>query len=208
MSSLSDPSGWSIAAVAAALLALAGGCSTQTAGVGRGDSGADATLTIEAGGCLALIESHPSEGASHIVCTGPASYQTVPPSSGNHYPKWPDFHTYDQPVPWGNLVHALEHGAVVIVYNCPQGCADEVARAQALIDQLPADPLCTPPDVRRVILAPDPTLPAAIRWAASAWTWTLRAPCFDEAPLRTFVSQHYGQGSEATCAELHAPLCP
>jgi hypothetical protein len=195
------------ATAASALLAL--GCSTQASGVGRVDSGAAAaTQMIEAGGCVAVIESHPNEGAAHIPCAGPAIYQTAPPSSGNHYPKWPDYHTYDLPVPWGNLVHALEHGAVVIGYNCPQGCADEVARAQALIDRLPADPLCAPPDLRRVILAPDPTLPAELRWAASAWTWTMRAPCFDELPLQTFIDDHYGQGSEATCAELHAPLCP
>ena len=62
---------------------------------------------------------------------------TKPPSSGNHYPIWPDYQTYDKPVPWGHLMHAMEHGAVIIVYNCPGGCPDEVAAAQAIIDQPP-----------------------------------------------------------------------
>ena len=73
---------------------------------------------------------------------------------------------------------------------------------------MPIDSFCEAPDSRRVILAPDPTLPSDVRWAASAWTWTLRAPCFSEDAFATFVSDHYGHGREATCVELHAPLCP
>ena len=43
-----------------------------------------------------------------------------------------------------------------------------------------------------MILAPDPTLP--VRWAASAWTWTLRADCFDETAFRQFYADHYDHG--------------
>jgi hypothetical protein len=183
------------------------------AGVVDGGDATDATV-VEGGACSAVIENHPDEGATHIPCTTATSYATSPPSSGNHYCVWADYRTYTAPIPWGHLVHALEHGAVVIVYNCPGGCPDEVTQAQVFIDNLPVDPLCAGTDERRVILAPDPTLD--VRWAASAWTWTLRAPCFDQAGFATFLRDHYGHGREATCAEWNVdpsqycsnpPLC-
>jgi hypothetical protein len=167
---------------------------------GAGPAAGPTSMFTGDGGCMAVIEHHPVEGCTHISCPAVLSYRTSPPSSGNHYPVWPDYHTYAEPVPWGNLVHALEHGAVDIVYNCPEGCADEVAAAQALIDALPIDPLCSGSDRRRVILAPDPTLDT--RWAAAAWTWTLRADCFLPDAFAAFARDHYGQGREGTCAEL------
>ena len=103
-------------------------------------------------------------------------------------------------------MHGLEHGAVEIVYNCgSEGCPDEVARAQAFIDGLPLDsPGC--PSTRRVILAPDPTLP--VRWAATAWTWTLRADCFDETAFNQFYVDHYDHARKAFAdGAPYANLC-
>ena len=95
-------------------------------------------------------------------------------------------------------MHSLEHGAVVLWYNCPEGCADEVAQAQAFIDALPADPLCAGTSARqRAVLVPSPALGS--RWAASAWGWTLTASCFDAAVVGDFFTAHYGQGPEALC---------
>jgi Protein of unknown function (DUF3105) len=139
--------------------------------------------------------SHPEEGANHVVACSTACYGTVPPSSGNHYPIWPVYKAYDQPVPWGFLVHGLEHGAIVVVYNCPCDCPEEVAAAKAWIAGLPTDGSCGEPP--RVVLAPDPTLD--VRWAASAWGWTLRAATFDPAAFQTFFSAHYDHGRESIC---------
>jgi hypothetical protein len=177
---------------------------------GAADTGADpdagdASVSDAARACEVQIAQHPDEGANHVNCTPVPTYKTKPPSSGNHYPSWADFKTYDKPVPWGHLVHSLEHGAVVIVYNCPGGCPDEVAAAQAMIDALPVDVLCTGSDKRRVILAPDPTLD--VRWAAAAWTWTLRASCFDTAAFSDFAKAHYNHAGENFCSELHEPFC-
>jgi hypothetical protein len=178
--------------------------------VGGGDSqgrdALDAPGRIDGGACTAVVAQHPEEGFQHLTCPAPLAFGTVPPSSGNHYGEWADFHTYPSPVHWGNLMHSMEHGAVVIVYNCPGGCPDEVSAAQVFIDNLPADPLCTDVDARRVILAPDPTLD--VRWAAAAWTWTLRADCFDHDAFAAFVRDHYAQGRENFCTELHTALCP
>ena len=204
---------WPAAAASLLLLMVfaGGGCGSGRA---LGDGGVvdrtpqepmplDATVIIDAdtdaevadgGTCASIVESHPDEGAQHIACTSPATYLSEPPSSGNHYPVWAAYQSYAAPVPWGNLVHSLEHGAVVIVYNCPGGCPDEVAGAQAWIDALPPDPVCGD---NRVVLAPNPTLP--VRWAASAWTWTLRADCFDDAAFTQFFTDHYDHGLEVIC---------
>jgi hypothetical protein len=177
-----------------ALLAGCGGSSP------RRDAAIADAVTVDGPQCASLIEQHAEEGFYHISCTSETNYQTNPPSSGNHFNCWPEYRTFDTPVPWGNLVHALEHGAIVIVYNCPtdggtNGCPDEVAHAQAFIDALPPDAACTQ---RRVILAPDPTL-QDVKWAASAWTWTLRANCFDDAAFTQFFTDHYDHGREVIC---------
>jgi hypothetical protein len=180
---------------------------TEPAPVDAGGDGADGPATVDGAQCTAVIEQQANEGASHILCTSPTNYVSQPPSSGNHFGCWPEYRTFDVPVPWGNLVHGLEHGAVVIVYNCgSEGCPDEVARAQTFIDSLPFDsPDC--PSTRRVILAPDPTL--LVRWAATAWTWTLRADCFDETAFRQFYTDHYDHAPESICSggAPYANLC-
>ena len=183
----------------------------EPAPVDTGGDNAD-TTTVDGATCAVVIEQHPQEGAQpyavHVPCTSQTNYQTVPPSSGDHFQCWPEYRVFDVPVPWGNLMHGMEHGAVVIVYNCGgagQECLDEVARAQAFIDGLPPDTDCG--SGHRVILAPDPTLP--VRWAAAAWTWTLQADCFDETGFTQFYADHYGHGREIVCSggAPYANLC-
>jgi hypothetical protein len=184
-----------------------GAAGTGAAGTGAAGTGAAGTGAAGTGvtACTPVAAQHPDEGAFHVACTPVPTYGTKPPSSGNHYAIWADYKTYDKPVPWGHLMHSMEHGAVVIVYNCPSGCPTEVAAAQAMIDTLPLDAGCTAPTKRRVILAPDPTLD--VRWAASAWTWTLRASCFDAPAFKKFATDHYAKTAENFCDELHEPLC-
>ena len=74
-----------------------------------------------------------------------------------------------------------------------------MAAAQAWIDALPADAPgsgCAG-DRPRIVLAPDPTLD--VRWAAAAWTWTLRSCTFDEVMFRQFFDEHYDHGGEVIC---------
>jgi hypothetical protein len=156
------------------------------------------------------VASHPIEGAQHVPICSPITYATNPPSSGDHYPSWADYRTYDRPILRGFWVHSLEHGAVVITYNCPGGCSAEVAAAQAFIDGLPTD--CGPM-ARRVILTPDPDLD--VRFAASAWGFTLRANCFDRDAFSSFFAAHYDHAPESICGggtdptELCGPsICP
>jgi hypothetical protein len=146
------------------------------------------------GTCAPVVESHPIEGANHMPVCSPLTFGSNPPSSGNHYAIWAAYQTYDRAIARGFWVHSLEHGAVVITYNCPGGCADEVTAAKAFIDSLPSDCGSTP---RRIILTPDPELD--VRFAASAWGYTLRANCFDREAFSAFHDAHYDHGPESIC---------
>lgn len=172
--------------------AAGGGLGSGSGGAGQG-GGAGASCAPPEPAALG-VSQRADEGAAHAPNCDRVCYRTVPPSSGTHYPTWAAYKVYDAPVPWGFVVHGLEHGAVAVVYNCPDGCADEVAVARGWIATLQDKLGCTPP---RVILAPDPTLD--VRWAASAWGWTLRAETFDEPAFTDFFNAHHGTG-ENTCS--------
>jgi hypothetical protein len=144
-----------------------------------------------------IIESPPASAIHEERCTE-ITYSTTPPSGGDHYANWSQFQTYDYPVPVGFLVHNLEHGAIVFWYDCPEGCADEVAEVQAFIDGQPVDPLCESFSAdRRALLVPYPGLGA--RWAASAWGYALVADCFDSVEFGAFYTDHYGRAPESLC---------
>jgi hypothetical protein len=171
------------------------GCGGLGSNNGRTTSDAQ-VQTADGHACNVVVASQPSGGHLHSSDCDPLTFASNPPSSGTHYPDWAKYKTYSAPVPWGFLVHCLEHGAIDIVYNCPDGCPDEVSQAQSLIDGLAPDPGCGAP--MKIVLAPDPSLD--IRWAASAWTWTLRTTCFDKQAFASFIAAYYqGPDTEAAC---------
>jgi len=191
--------GWGVTA----LVALVAACSNETASPPV-DPEADASYVASAavGPCAAIMQRHPIEGQTHVATCSYVKYQTNPPSSGDHYSVWGAFTTYTEPLPEGFWVHDLEHGAIVLTYNCPGGCDDEVAAAQAMIDAYPDDPICTQSGgtVRhRFVMTPDPGLD--VRFAASAWGWTLRANCFDKDAFLAFARARYGFGPEVLCQD-------
>ena len=180
-----------------AALLFSANCGSDT-GIHASSDGFDASA-IDGSLCSAVVQGQANGGHLHTAkdCD-PVTYQTNPPSSGTHYPDWAKYKTYTSPVPWGFLVHDLEHGAIVIVYNCPEGCADEVAQAQALIDGLAPDKSCGAAPMK-IVLAPAPDL--NVRWAAAAWTWTLQAACFDRQSFASFIATYYGgPDTEAECS--------
>lgn len=136
-----------------------------------------------------------STSAAHVPnCSDVTTWETTPPCHGDHYGNWADFKTYDAPVPWGFLVHAMEHGAVVFAYSCGASCA---AALQAFIDGYPADPLCTGASRDRFILAPDPTLTVPI--AIASWTHLYTATCIDLPSIQSFVDGTYAMAPENFC---------
>lgn len=139
------------------------------------------------------------DSAQHVpVCT-PLQYATNPPAGGAHYPYWAEFGVYTSPVPHGYLVHDLEHGAVVLSWNCADGCSEVPAALASIAAAMPQDPLCDEAVRTRMIVVPDPDLDVPI--AAAAWGHLYRATCLDVPGLTAWVRAHYGQSPETLCAQ-------
>ena len=61
----------------------------------------------------------PDIGAEHSNDISGVSYNSNPPTSGKHFPIWAKKGIYDRVISDGYLIHSLEHGYIVISYNCP-----------------------------------------------------------------------------------------
>jgi len=155
-----------------------------------GGGGAELSSSGAAGECAAVVTSYELSPGIHVAACTPIEYTSNPPSSGEHYPNWADFGVYDFALPRGFWVHNLEHGAVVVTYNCPNGCDSELAAAKTWLAALTPDATC-PAGPPRILLVPDPLLDTA--WAASSWGFTLRADCFDAPAFSKFFADHAGQ---------------
>ncbi|HEX7666773.1 MAG TPA: DUF3105 domain-containing protein [Polyangiaceae bacterium] len=181
----------------------------------------DAPLRL-GGPCDAVVDTPPLLPANHVGIGTEVDYDSNPPSSGPHYPIWAAYQSYVVPVDRRYYVHDLEHGAIVLVYNCAVGdagagvtddaavyddaggpgpCPEVAAQLQAIIDAFPNDPKCDPSAFQprvRFVLTPDPLLDVPV--AAAAWGWTYKASCVDTATLSQFAKDHYDQGTEEICA--------
>lgn len=159
------------------------------------------------GPCEVVTESWPLEMATHVpVGSEITSWQSNPPSSGSHYPVWAAFQEFGTPVPRGYYVHDLEHGAVVLLYNCAslEGGADGGACGaireglRAAVASLPDDRRCGAGVRVRAVITPDPLSSDPV--AAAAWGFTWRGKCVDQASLDAFVAAHYAHSPEDVCA--------
>ena len=135
----------------------------------------------------------------HVDAGTPLTYNSNPPSSGNHYRDWANFQEFKTTVPDGNLVHSLEHGAVALLYKCEgAACPPIIAALEKIRDGVPTDPLCTAAIRVRIIIMPYPKLDVPV--AAAAWGFTYKAACLDVPTLTQFVKDNYGQSPESICA--------
>ena len=108
-------------------------------------------------------------------------YNSNPPTSGPHLPPVPRPGIYTQPKQPEELGHFMEHGGVWVLYNCPDGCEQDVSTLQDLtnsaIDR-----------GRPVALAPFPSMDA--KFAVVAWQYLLKQDELDRDKLNDFVSRH------------------
>lgn len=142
--------------------------------------------------CGAGIDSPPYEGAMHVPEPTPVDYMANPPASGPHWPVWQQpWGAYPMELPRERWVHNLEHGGIVLLYNCPSGCDGDVAALQAIIDGTPADQY----NEQRFILTPDTVMPHKL--AAVAWRWRWQGEAVDMATIRCFVQARYDRAPES-----------
>ncbi|MBI3970277.1 MAG: DUF3105 domain-containing protein [Chloroflexi bacterium] len=158
--------------------------------------GGAAVATLLAFGALVfwLIRPEPgppvqtvlSQGAIHIARgeSHPA-YNSTPPTSGWHYG--------DAVAPWGVSsapipnevqVHNLEHGGIMVQYNCPDGCPETVGKIEQIVRSYPS----------KVILAPYPGMDHKI--VLTAWTKLAYLDEVDEPFIRRFIAQNKNKAPE------------
>jgi len=63
-------------------------------------------------------QSIPNQGRDHVAETTKVDYNSNPPTSGPHSEQWEKAGVYDRVLSDLRLVHSLEHGYVIISYNC------------------------------------------------------------------------------------------
>ena len=57
-------------------------------------------------------------GQEHVTDISSVNYNSDPPTSGPHFAVWAKKGTYDRVISDGHLIHSLEHGYIVISYDC------------------------------------------------------------------------------------------
>ena len=148
-------------------------------------------LTVDASVKLGVEVPVPSMGAQHVAIGQPhAQYNSTPPTSGPHFDTpaaWGDSHTT---LPEETWIHNLEHGGIVALYNCPQGCPGLV---QSLDDFLKTGPF-SKYGYAKMVVTPYSKIPNKLTMVA--WSFYLPLADFDDAAMRKFLKDHQDKGPE------------
>lgn len=158
---------------------------------GRGGSGLDKEA-LAAAGCVA--EDFREQERDHIQDPDPSfEYNSFPPTSGPHHSLPAVYNFYDAPVEEINLIHNLEHGALVIQYG------DKVAPAE--VEAIRA---WWAEDPNGIIVAQLPDLGSKI--ALGAWTHLLTcSKGFDAEAFSDFRDEYRFKGPERFSPDAMAP---
>lgn len=144
-------------------------------------SGQDGLCT-RCGGCEETVKV-----SSMLHKPEPIEYTDLPPAGGDHAVCWTKFGVHKDEAPDERWVHNLEHGAVVFLHNCPDGCASELSRLGALING-------------RTFALVMPYAALRTRFAAVAWGKRLLSECFDEAAFVQFYEDNADKAVESSAA--------
>ncbi len=139
----------------------------------------------------------PDEGRQHVQAGTQVTYQHQPPTSGSHYSQagiapvaWQTIGTL-QPEVW---VHNLEHGGIVVLYNCPSGCDDLQKQLTTYVNSI------VPPEPQygeyKVIMSPYSEGMGTHKVALLAWDRIEFLDVYDQANITTFYESHVDKGPE------------
>ena len=164
-------------------------------------------------------------GREHVTPEQVASYayNSNPPTSGSHLPTWIKPGVYDAPQSEGELIHSLEHGFVIISYNCgvhlsairrvyaheevgsPSGdfAQTELATGSAITNSAACatlrqqlSDLANKKRLWKLIVVPRPQLDTTI--ALSTWGYIDKFDAMDAGRIERFIDFHRDQGPEKT----------
>jgi hypothetical protein len=131
---------------------------------------------------------------THIAETTPITADPAghyPPVFGDHYPIWRPPGVYDSPIPEGYFIHDLEHGGIVVLYNCADECPSEVNQLRGMLTSLPRSQA-----FNQVKLVVSPNSKIDHRFALLAWDYEKDLDAFDADAVRAFYTAHLDRGPE------------
>jgi hypothetical protein len=134
-----------------------------------------------------LEEFIPADSKQHV--DGP-DYEDKPPTGGDHDGCWAAWGVHEDPVSDENWVHNLEHGGVVFLYDCPNGCAADVAEVASYVESVLEG---------TAMLTPYANL--SNRFAAVAWENRIQMGCLDLTALGDFYEKNQGHAPENVLSE-------
>ena len=139
--------------------------------------------------------------ADHVPEGTPVEYNSRPPTSGPHYSAWhPSYGLVSQTIDPRTWVHNLEHGAVVLLYNCPDACPDLVEQLRELHGSLPRGRNAKT-GVPRMLVVPYADMDRKI--AVTAWGYLLEMDEFDRDAITRFYDARIDRGPE--CVNMQCP---
>jgi len=167
-------------------------------------------------------------GRGHVPIGEKVNYNSNPPTSGKHYDGWVRSGVYSEPKDDRNLVHSLEHGYVIMSYNCDRklpttnyqlpavyahGLEEEVARSSSEASKSAILPNSFKTDechklVDQLIsvyekkgkhkLIVVPRPNLDLRIALTAWNYLDKFDQFDASRIENFIDAYLNMGPEKT----------
>jgi len=139
-------------------------------------------------------QTHIDKGQAHVA------YNSKPPTSGPHWNIAGEapvaWGIYDRPIPDEAQIHDLEHGGIMIQYNCSD-CPELVSQLKDLYDRYTAsNKLPLFPNSTKIVIAPYPDM--STRIAVTAWNRIDTMDKFDEERIVKFLNAWRDKGPEVT----------
>lgn len=142
-------------------------------------------LAAEGQPALERVETLRNDGRTHLQLGQGHRYAEAFPTSGPHALVWTDAGVYREPQPPTMLVHALEHGNVVIYHENPGAAAMDQIEAWAALYSGQWD---------GVVVTPFSGLGEAV--VLTAWRKKLELNPFEPAAAAAFIDAYRGRGPE------------
>ncbi|MBX5480470.1 MAG: DUF3105 domain-containing protein [Myxococcaceae bacterium] len=155
-----------------------------------GNGGDGGVPTDEVCASKSLTHVLPQDWHHTATCMDACGNGLNPPTGGPHCPQWLACRVYDEAQPLCNWVHNLEHGHVVLLYNCPGGCPEIVDGLKKIWEEAGANGA-----PRRILITPWSGLQKKVAAVVAGWSWS--GDAFDEDAIRCVLSHQDVEAPEA-----------
>ena len=132
------------------------------------------------------VEEFEEQEATHIAVDEPhAPYNSSPPTSGPHYEIPAETSFFAEQLPAEQVVHNLEHGAVVIWYS-PDAPQETIDHIESLVDQEP----------QATVALPYADIESPYTFALTGWTSMQKCEQVSQEIVDDFRRDWQGEGPE------------